>query len=230
MISLRHHLFVGTEKAWAPGACSTSVPSTSGASGLHFPGSSSDSLNFSCGDLLTIYSYFHIQNLGTSLGMDAFPSTDWAKHRSGEANNWTSTAGMAVWIHFPECPLEYVNDNLLMEAAKLVGKPLKIDTTTTMATKARFARICVEVDLWKPLVSKVSLGYHVLKVEYKGIYTVCFGCGIVGHRSEFCPSLIGNNGVLAILPLVRGLRWRHFPPVAILFPKQSEPWGWLLHY
>lgn len=27
----------------------------------------------------------------------------------------------------------------------------------------------------------------MLRVEYEGLHTVCFHCGVVGHRAEFCP-------------------------------------------
>lgn len=49
----------------------------------------------------------------------------------------------SIWIHFPECPLEDFEEDLLMEAAKHIGTP---DNTTALAVKARFARVCVEID------------------------------------------------------------------------------------
>ncbi|XVE98727.1 hypothetical protein REPUB_Repub03eG0133000 [Reevesia pubescens] len=73
-----------------------------------------------------------------------------------------------------------------MEVGKLFRKPLKLDSNTTLVTGGKFVRICVEVDLRKSLVSKVRLGKHVQKIEYEGLHTVCFSCGIVGHRAENC--------------------------------------------
>lgn len=44
----------------------------------------------------------------------------------------------------------------------------------------------MEVDLSKPLVSKFCLSKKVRKIEYDGLYLVCFKCGIYGHREETC--------------------------------------------
>ncbi|PPR90369.1 hypothetical protein GOBAR_AA30316 [Gossypium barbadense] len=37
---------------------------------------------------------------------------------------------------------------------KLVGKPIKVDSNTSLGTRGKFAGICVEVDLSKPLLSQ----------------------------------------------------------------------------
>ena len=45
-------------------------------------------------------------------------------------------------------------------------------------------------DFWvllKPLVSKFRLRRRIRKLEYDGIYLVCFGCGMFSHRKETCP-------------------------------------------
>ena len=41
-------------------------------------------------------------------------------------------------------------------------------------------------ELLKPLVSKFILRRRIRKLEYEGIYLVCFGCGIYSHRKETC--------------------------------------------
>ncbi|XVF28970.1 hypothetical protein REPUB_Repub15cG0079400 [Reevesia pubescens] len=92
----------------------------------------------------------------------------------------------AVWVHLPELPLEFFNEDVLMEIGRILGKPLKIDSTTALATRGKFARICVEVNLQKPLVSKIRVGKYLQRIEYEGLHTVCFHCGIVGHRSDNC--------------------------------------------
>lgn len=60
----------------------------------------------------------------------------------------------AVWVRFPELPIEYYQDRVLYAIAKCIGKPLKVDLNTAMAARGRFARVCVEVDLNKPLFSR----------------------------------------------------------------------------
>ncbi|XVF32012.1 hypothetical protein REPUB_Repub17cG0044700 [Reevesia pubescens] len=93
----------------------------------------------------------------------------------------------AVWIHLPELPIEYFNCEILREIGRMVGKPLKLDSSTALVTRGKYARICVEVDLNKPLLPKVRVGKHVQRIQYEGLYTVCFCCEVFGHREETCP-------------------------------------------
>ena len=59
-----------------------------------------------------------------------------------------------------------------------------MDDATSLVYKGLYARICVEVELQKPLVSKFMLRKRVRRLEYEGIHMVCFGCGRNGHRKE----------------------------------------------
>lgn len=63
---------------------------------------------------------------------------------------------------------------------------MKIDLTTAMATRGRFARVCIEVDLWKPLCPRFVLGIKSYNIEYEYIHSFCFHCYRVDHRKEFC--------------------------------------------
>ncbi|XVE91332.1 hypothetical protein REPUB_Repub01dG0001000 [Reevesia pubescens] len=107
----------------------------------------------------------------------------WRPHFRPSAASIRSTT---VWVHLPELPLEYFSEDVLLEIGKLIGKPLKVDSTATLATRGKFARIYVELNLHKPLVSKVRVGKYLQRVEYEGFHTVCFHCGIVGHCSDNC--------------------------------------------
>lgn len=55
-----------------------------------------------------------------------------------------------------------------------------------MTERAKFARICVEVDLQKVLVPTFELYGRVYKVEYEGIQMICSHCGRYGHRQDTC--------------------------------------------
>ncbi|MBA0566641.1 hypothetical protein Golob_011439 [Gossypium lobatum] len=63
-----------------------------------------------------------------------------------------------IWIYCPGLPLEYFHESVLIDVGKLVGKPNKVDSNTSLATRGKFARICVQVDLSKPLLSQVRIG------------------------------------------------------------------------
>ncbi|KAH7546867.1 hypothetical protein FEM48_Zijuj01G0246500 [Ziziphus jujuba var. spinosa] len=49
-----------------------------------------------------------------------------------------------------------------------VRLPYLLDPNTEMANRGRFARICVEVDISKPLIRKLIVGSRIQHVEYEG--------------------------------------------------------------
>ncbi|KAL4345410.1 hypothetical protein AHAS_Ahas11G0275600 [Arachis hypogaea] len=63
---------------------------------------------------------------------------------------------------------------------------LKIDRVTLIHSRGRFARICVEIDLFKKLVHRISVFGSTLNIEYEGLHLICFSCGKYGHRLDQC--------------------------------------------
>ncbi|KAJ4837342.1 hypothetical protein Tsubulata_032554 [Turnera subulata] len=70
--------------------------------------------------------------------------------------------------------------------ARRVGKPIKVDEATLHSTHVKYARVYVEVDLTKPLVSKFRLRRRIWRIVYEGLSTVCFMCGHCGHTLDAC--------------------------------------------
>lgn len=93
---------------------------------------------------------------------------------------------LLVWARLPAIPIEYFEDDFLAKIGNQIGRPVRIDTTTSLVSIGKFARICVEVDLSKPLLSKFTLEDEVLPIEYEGIHMVCFTCGIFGNKQGHC--------------------------------------------
>lgn len=60
-----------------------------------------------------------------------------------------------VWIRFPGLNLIYYDERILLTQAAAVGKHVKVDSNTLDVRRGCFARVCVEVDLNKPVVGKV---------------------------------------------------------------------------
>ncbi|XP_019176195.1 PREDICTED: uncharacterized protein LOC109171599 [Ipomoea nil] len=83
--------------------------------------------------------------------------------------------------------MEYFREDIIKSILEGVGKPLKIDRTTTMAARGCFARAAVEIDIDKPLVTQVWFQEKLHIVKFEGLHVVCFGCGLVGHREKSCP-------------------------------------------
>ncbi|KAJ7976148.1 reverse transcriptase [Quillaja saponaria] len=92
----------------------------------------------------------------------------------------------AVWLRFPSLPIEYFNSRALVEAGNLIGKLIKCDKTTESSERGKFARICVEVNLNQPFVPRVKIGRSWRKVEYEGLHSICFHCGVYGHNRDTC--------------------------------------------
>ncbi|KAL7163296.1 hypothetical protein ACSBR2_039400 [Camellia fascicularis] len=90
----------------------------------------------------------------------------------------------ALWVCFPQLPIEYYNEKVLFHIAKAIRKPLN----TAMSARERYARVRVEVNLTKPLISRFAIGRYTYVVEYEHLHYFCFQCGKVGHRKEYCSS------------------------------------------
>ncbi|KAJ4832480.1 hypothetical protein Tsubulata_000022 [Turnera subulata] len=61
------------------------------------------------------------------------------------------------WVRLPGLPLMYYDDDLLATFAQRIGKPVKIDSNTSLASRELYARMCVEIDLTQPLVPLVTI-------------------------------------------------------------------------
>ncbi|XP_010425860.1 PREDICTED: uncharacterized protein LOC104710904 [Camelina sativa] len=86
-----------------------------------------------------------------------------------------------VWVRLSNIPLNFYHRSILMAIAKGLGKPLKVDLITSNLERARFARICVEVDLKNPLKGTVLINGERYYVSYEGLSTICSSCGLYGH-------------------------------------------------
>lgn len=97
------------------------------------------------------------------------------------------TEKVLVWVRFPCLPIEYYNIIFLRKVGEKIGRPIRIDQTTSQVSRGRFARMCIEIDITKPLISMFKFRKRTRFVEYEGIHLVCFHCGIYGHKNENCP-------------------------------------------
>ncbi|XVF27193.1 hypothetical protein REPUB_Repub14bG0086000 [Reevesia pubescens] len=95
-----------------------------------------------------------------------------------------------AWVRLPGLPMEYYSQFALLRLWALVGRGIKVDRNTEDAIRGRFARLCIEVDLTKALVSLLFIGKHKQVVEYEGLHMVCFHCGKFGHKQETCPARV----------------------------------------
>ncbi|KAI3883878.1 hypothetical protein MKX03_017341 [Papaver bracteatum] len=93
-----------------------------------------------------------------------------------------------VWDRLPELPLEFFDKYVLEKVGAKIGRLIKVDNTTELVLRGRYARVCVEIATSKPLVPFVRIGSVLQKVEYEGLNMICFHCGKMTHKKENCPA------------------------------------------
>ncbi|XP_065630884.1 uncharacterized protein LOC136068109 [Quercus suber] len=93
---------------------------------------------------------------------------------------------VAVWVRLPELPIEFYDAAVLRKIGSVIGPVLRIDSFTASETRGGYARLCVQIDLEKPLISSIRVGRLVQKVLYEGISSLCFCCGKLGHKQDSC--------------------------------------------
>lgn len=98
-----------------------------------------------------------------------------------------------VWIRLTNIPVNLYHKSILMGIAKGLGQPVRVDMTTLNFERARFARVCVEVNLSKPLKGTVLINGERYFVAYEGLSEICSKCGIYGHLVHGCPRTIAER-------------------------------------
>lgn len=80
-----------------------------------------------------------------------------------------NVSSIAVWIRLNELPIEYYNAKALCLIGKAIGNVLRVDTHTAVEARGRFDRLCIQVDVTKPLVIAIMIGKLKQPVCYEGI-------------------------------------------------------------
>ncbi|CAN1824411.1 hypothetical protein LINPERHAP1_LOCUS30771 [Linum perenne] len=93
-----------------------------------------------------------------------------------------------TWVRLPKLPIHYFNHVAVNRIGNHIGKMIRMDLATTEGARARYARVCVEIDLSKPLLGKYMIGDRVFYIEYESIKNFCYLCGLYGYKADSCPS------------------------------------------
>ena len=76
---------------------------------------------------------------------------------------------------------------------KHVGEVVRIDQNTLLRLKGKFARVCVNLDISKPLPGSLTIQRPESCVRfpiiYEGLHEVCPLCGAASHQLQACPQL-----------------------------------------
>lgn len=96
----------------------------------------------------------------------------------------------AIWVRLPELPTEFYDLEILCRVGSKLGQLLKIDTCTSTTTRGRYAGICIEVPLEKPLKTHLNIGHHRQQLLYEGLNLLCTHCGRFGHPTATCSEIV----------------------------------------
>jgi len=133
-------------------------------------------------------------------------------------------ATVPVWVQLPDLPLECWNARALSKIASRIGKPISTDKMTLTKERLSFARVMVEVDASKELVSSLEIKlptgdiYDQLVVfEVKPKY--CKKCKVFGHMEGDCSKVLEGTKHTAYVPRKMGR------PGGVAMQKKGETSG-----
>ena len=92
---------------------------------------------------------------------------------------------LLFWLGFRGCLLSFT---MIFFYKRLIDlrEVFESGHLTSIHFHRKFARICVELDLDKPLQPKAIVREYLLNMQYEGLHVVCFKCGRYGHRERDC--------------------------------------------
>ncbi|KAI9080475.1 hypothetical protein K1719_037589 [Acacia pycnantha] len=93
---------------------------------------------------------------------------------------------VVAWVRFPDLPAPLFDKKFLLNLGNAIGKAIRLDIHTAQRARGKFARMCVELDLNKPLIPEFNVEGKVLSVVYESLGMLCTKCGWVGHQKEGC--------------------------------------------
>ncbi|XP_039136996.1 uncharacterized protein LOC120274516 [Dioscorea cayenensis subsp. rotundata] len=110
---------------------------------------------------------------------------------------FTKLSSAVIWVQLHNLPVEFWDGETLETISSSLGRLLKIDEFTLSMSRSRYARVCLEIDLSKPLKQGFWLGDDenrvFVVVLYEKLPTFCYHCGMVGHGSNLCSRRSSRN-------------------------------------
>ncbi|CAL1370145.1 unnamed protein product [Linum trigynum] len=82
-----------------------------------------------------------------------------------------------VWARLLELPIHYFHPVAVMRIGERIGKPMRVDHATLSGARSDYARVCVQVDLTRPLLSQFTIHGKKYFIQYEGLDKICLQCG-----------------------------------------------------
>ncbi|KAI9073620.1 hypothetical protein K1719_044432 [Acacia pycnantha] len=93
---------------------------------------------------------------------------------------------VVAWVRLPDLPAPLFDKKFLLNLGNAIGKAIRLDIHTAQRARGKFARMCVELDLTKPLIPEFNVEGQVLSVVYESLGLLCTICGWFGHNKDGC--------------------------------------------
>lgn len=110
---------------------------------------------------------------------------------------FTKLTTAVIWIQLHNLPIEFWSGDTLETITGHLGKLLKVDDLSLSLTRTKYARLCIEVDLSKPLCKGFWIGDDLHRVFvvvlYERLPTFCYTCGVIGHGSNSCSRALATG-------------------------------------
>ncbi|CAN1163624.1 hypothetical protein LINPERHAP1_LOCUS28710 [Linum perenne] len=92
-------------------------------------------------------------------------------------------------------PIHYFSPTTIERIGNHIGCTIRLDLETKKGPRACYARVCVDVDLTKPLLGKYTLEERIMLIKYESLDNICFFCEMYDHKDIMCPLSAPDDAV-----------------------------------
>ncbi|CAI0421156.1 unnamed protein product [Linum tenue] len=113
-------------------------------------------------------------------------------------HQWTPTfrtsdkphRSVVAWVQLPELPVHFYHREVLFALGNLIGRTVKLDYHTEMLQRGKFSRIAVELDMTRPLPTRIRLDGAWQQILYENLPQICYECGRIVHTEDRCATKV----------------------------------------
>ncbi|CAI0430012.1 unnamed protein product [Linum tenue] len=91
---------------------------------------------------------------------------------------------VVTWVQLPELPVHFYHREVLFALGNLIGRTVKLDYHTENLGCGKFARLGVELDMSKPLPTRIRLDGFWQPVLYENLPTFVMNVGELGTKKR----------------------------------------------